>query len=157
MPAFLSGPLGKTNLQPFFAGVPLKSLPDFSRPTSFLRPHTPRIKRSRTGHLTSHQNFVPPYLMRGKVFQQCLGRAFGNLLALTPTPSMGRDAHPDGTLFYRGSYLAVIEYKNESGAACTQLPDVYLVAARGTFCGRPSNVLDCCGWYASSSAIPFPA
>ena len=114
----------QANLRATFAGVPLNSLPflsqsstmssAFSRPISFLRLQTPRMKGSCTGHLMSHQNFVSPCLMCTPTktlvarFSSSLGRAFGNLLTLKLTSSTRREARPGSTLSYRGACLAFI-------------------------------------------------
>ena len=64
---------------------------------------------------TTMPNVYPDEKARGKVFQQCLGQAFGGLLALKITSSTGREAHPGGSFYYCGAFLAFVEYKNESG------------------------------------------
>lgn len=92
-------------------------------------------------------NFVPPCLMRspantlgGKVFQRCLGRAFGNLLALTLTSSMGRNAHPNSTLFYHGSYLAFMSTKTGALMAAILLCNLH-ATTRCTPRRRHKNML----------------
>ena len=120
--AFLCGPLGKTNLRPPLAGFPLKvcpsaltlrqCLPPFQDPSRFSARRRPGSSDHALGCMgiwrrirlcTTTPNACPDEPARGKVFQQCLGRAFSNL---TFTSSMGRDAHPNGTLFYHGSYVS---------------------------------------------------
>ena len=49
---------------------------------------------------TTMPNVYPDENARGKVFQQCLGQPFGDLLALKFTSSTGRETHPGGTFYY---------------------------------------------------------
>lgn len=162
----------QANLRATFASVPLNYLPFLSQSstmssalfkTDLVSPPAD-VQNEEAMHCafdvasklcTTMPNVYPNENARGKVFQQCLGRAFGNLLTLKLTSSTGREARPGSTLSYRGACLAFIEYKNESGHDGDALCNLH-ATTRSILRLRQKNVLRMaiqCSWLLWSVCI----